>query len=161
WCAAMKGHAGWAAQQLAEFLAALTNAEDDHSAIVVALARLTDSFEADGGAFLRHDRVVASRGWAHDRTPERTLAAAAAGPCHALTVPVDLDDGTAVVLARAGELFGAEEVSLLREMARVLALGLRLLGTLAAERRQAEENAHLVASLRERRGLLEKLSRIQ
>jgi len=168
----MKSHAGWAAQQLAEFLAALTNAEDDHSAIVVALARLTDSFEADGGAFLRHDRVVASRGWAQDRTPERTLAAAAAGecdtldvpghgPCHALTVPVDLDDGTAVVLARAGELFGAEEVSLLREMARVLALGLRLLGTLAAERRQAEENAHLVASLRERRGLLEKLSRIQ
>ena len=83
------------------------------------------------------------------------------GPCHAVTVPVDLDDGTAVVLARAGELFGAEEVSLMREMARVLALGLRLLGTLAAERRQAEENAHLVASLRERRGLLEKLSRIQ
>src|SRR5439155_22722799 len=110
-------------QQLAEFLAALTNAEDDRSAIIDALARLADSFEADGGAFLRHDRVIASRGWAHDGTPERTLAAAAAGecdtldvpghgPCNVVTVPVDHDDGTAVLLARAGDLFGAGEVSL-------------------------------------------------
>jgi diguanylate cyclase (GGDEF)-like protein len=46
-------------------------------------------------------------------------------------------------------------------MARVLALGLRLLGILAQERRAAEENRGLVASLRERQMLFERLARIQ
>ena len=168
----MTSHVAWAAEQLAEFLAALTNADDDRSAITDALARLADSFEADAGAFLRHDRVVVSRGWPEGRTPERTLIAAAAGECatidvpgcglcHVVTVPVDNNDGTSVLLARPGDRFGPEEVGLLGELARVLSLGLRLLGTLAAERQQADENAKLVASLRERRALLEKLARIQ
>jgi diguanylate cyclase (GGDEF)-like protein len=52
-------------------------------------------------------------------------------------------------------------VGLLRGMARVLALGLRLLGTVTTERRQVEENRDLVASLQERQALMERLSRIQ
>ena len=168
----MTTHSGWATQQLAEFLAVLTNAPDDHASVADALERLAESFEADAGAFLRRDRVVASLGWADGRTPERSLAAAAAGECdvvdvpgvgacEAVVVPVDRDDHTTLLLARAGPGFSPEEIGLLRGMARILALGLRLLGTLAVERHQAEENAQLLASLRERRALLEKLARIQ
>ncbi len=46
-------------------------------------------------------------------------------------------------------------------MGRVLALALRLLRTVAVERRQFDENAKLVASLRDRQALLERLSSIQ
>src|SRR5438067_9836324 len=115
--------AGWAAQQLAEFLAVLTNAADDRAAVTDALERLAESFEADAGGFLRGDDVVASLGWAQGRTPERSLAAAAAGecetidvaglgPCETVAVPVDRDDGTTLLLARAGYRFTPEEVGL-------------------------------------------------
>ena len=168
----MTTHSGWAAQQLAEFLGVLTNAPDDRASVADALERLAESFEADAGAFMRRDQVIASLGWADGCTPDRMLAAAAAGECDVIDVPgvgacetvvapVDRDEGTSLLLARAGYRFSPEEVGVLRGMARILALGLRLLGTLAVERRHAEENAELVASLRERRALLEKLARIQ
>jgi diguanylate cyclase (GGDEF)-like protein len=76
-------------------------------------------------------------------------------------IPVDRDAGTTLLLARAGSRFTPEEVGLLRGMARVLALGLRLLGTVALERRHVEENRDLVASLRERQALLVRLAQIQ
>jgi uncharacterized protein YdiU (UPF0061 family) len=64
-------HAGWAAQQLAEFLAVLTNATDARDAIDEALERFSESFEADAGAFVRGDRVDSSLGWAPTRVPAR------------------------------------------------------------------------------------------
>jgi hypothetical protein len=65
------------------------------------------------------------------------------------------------VLARAGSRFTGAEVGILRGMARVLALGLRLLGTVAVERRHVEENRDLVDSLQQRQALLERLAQIQ
>lgn len=163
---------GWAAQQLAEFLAVLTGAAHEQDAVAHALDRLAESFEADAGAFLRHSRVVSSLGWAEGRAPETALAAVVAGDaatvdvegagaCEAVAVSVDLEDASTLVLARGGCPFSGEEAGLLRGMARVLALGLRVLRMLAVERQQAVENARLVTSLRERRALLEKLARIQ
>ncbi|HUB70756.1 MAG TPA: EAL domain-containing protein [Acidimicrobiales bacterium] len=162
----------WATQQLAEFLAVTTTAADEHVAVVHALERLVESFGAEAGAFLRGDLVVASLGWTVGDDPEDQLLGVAAGeqssvdlpgagPCEATVVPVDRDERTMLVLARAGEAFSADEVALLRGMARVLSLALRLLGALIAERRQAEENARLVSSLRERQALLERLSAVQ
>ena len=77
-----------------------------------------------------------------------------AGVCETVVIPVDRDEGSKLVLARASYRFSAEESALLRGMGRVLALALRLLRTVAVERRQADENAKLVASLRERQALL-------
>ena len=130
----------WAAQQLAELLAVLANAADDHAAIADALERLAESFEADAGAFLHGDAVVAALGWGQREAPEPALIAVAAGECETVevpglglcetvVVPVDRDEGTALLLARAGHHFGREEVVLLRAMTRVLALALRLRGT--------------------------------
>jgi hypothetical protein len=51
----------WATQQLAEFLAVLTTAADEHFAVTNALERLAESFDADGGAFVRGRYVMSSR----------------------------------------------------------------------------------------------------
>ena len=168
----MNAPSGWATQQLAEFLAVVTGAADDKDAVADALERLAESFEADAGAFLHDDCVTASIGWADGCAPTAELLAAASsdasgievvgvGQCETVVIPVDRDAGTTLLLARARYKFTAEEVGLLRGMARVLALGLRLLGTVAAERRQVDANRDLVQSLRERQSLLERLARIQ
>ncbi len=73
------------------------------------------------------------------------------------------------MLARHGEPeFSSEERNLARGMARVLALTVRLLRVVDAERglralsdRQRAENERLLESLEERQRLLERLSKIQ
>jgi diguanylate cyclase (GGDEF)-like protein len=162
----------WATQQLAEFLAVLTTAADENVAVANALERLAESFDADGGAFVRGRQVVSSLGWSTGYAHEAEILAVAlghranveipgAGMCETVIIPVDREEGSRVVLARSCYRFSAEESALLRGMGRVLALALRLLRTVAVERRQADENAKLVASLRERQALLERLSSIQ
>jgi diguanylate cyclase (GGDEF)-like protein len=59
------------------------------------------------------------------------------------------------------ESFTVDEVSLVRGMARVLELTQHARTTLAAERRQAAENARLLRSLQVRQRLLEQLSEVQ
>ena len=158
-------------ERIAEFVAALMNAPDERTAIDDALERFVNCFDADAGAFVRGELVERTLGWPPAEVPVRALISAssgerdsvdvsAVGPCHVVAVPLDRDEETTLVLARA-ERFDADELGLLRGVTRVFALGLRFLGTRAAERRQAEENAELVSSLRERRALLEKLARIQ
>src|SRR5918996_41426 len=68
----------------------------------------------------------------------------------------------------ADAAFSPEDINLLRGMARVLTLALRMMHVLDRERAlreesqaRADENANLLASLEERRRLLEQLSRIQ
>lgn len=85
-----------------------------------------------------------------------------------LSVPLDESPPAFLLVARPGEAFTDEDAALLRVMARVLCLALRMLRTLEAERaareksdRQAEENAQLLASLQDRQALLESLFRIQ
>jgi diguanylate cyclase (GGDEF)-like protein len=158
-----------ATQQLAEFLAVLTATVDEQAAIANALERLAESFDAEAGAFVRDGQVAASLGWAVGYRPEAELREVAAGcrttidlpgvgPCETVVVPVGPDDRTSIILARPGSRFTAEEVGLLRGMSRVLALGLRLLATVAVERSQADENAKMVVSLRQQQALLEKQS---
>jgi diguanylate cyclase (GGDEF)-like protein len=169
---------GWATQQLAEFLAVLAAASDDLSALDDGLECLAYSFGADACAFLRESRVEASRGWAGGHPGAEVLPAASseetgvlvpgAGWCETVAIGVDREVGTTLLIARAGKPFTAEEVGLLRGMARVLGLALRLLGSVAVERQQAEENRRhldqnkaLLGTLRERQALLEHLAQIQ
>jgi diguanylate cyclase (GGDEF)-like protein len=82
------------------------------------------------------------------------------GWCETVAVPVYRQARTRLLLARAGDRFSEKEVGLLAGVAQVLALGFRLVGTVAVERRQADENRDLIASLRERQALEERLARI-
>jgi diguanylate cyclase (GGDEF)-like protein len=160
---------GWATQQLAEFLAVLTAASDDLSALDDGL---------DACAFLRQSSVDASRGWAGGHPGVEILGAArseatgvlvpGAGWCETVAIGVDREAETSLLMARAGKPFTAEEVGLLRGMARVLGLALRLLGSLAVERehfeqnqRHLDQNKALLVTVRERQALLERLAEVQ
>ena len=169
---------GWATQQLAEFLAVLTGAPDDGSAVDDGLECLAYSFSTDACALFQDGRITASRGWTEGPPGAEMMAAAnsertgisvpGVGWCETVAIAVDRDIGTTLLLARAGQRFTAEEVGLLRGMAQVLGLTLRWRGTVAIERRhleenrrQLEENTALVATLQERQTLLERLAQIQ
>jgi diguanylate cyclase (GGDEF)-like protein len=171
---------GWTTQELAEFLAAVSSAGDEHAAICDAIERASEAFEADAGAIVGVDRVLASTGFGEGHVPleaiERVtredtsrLLVPGVGECEALAIPIGDERLLALVLARRHPGgFSSEEHKLARSMARVLALTVRLLRVVEAERglrelsdRQAKENARLIASLAERQRLLERLSKIQ
>jgi hypothetical protein len=102
-------------------------------------------------------------------THQLALELPGVGRCEAISVPIDDPSASRLVLARhSADGFDPEEANLLRGMARVLALTLRTIRVLEAERAvrqrseaQGQKNLRLLASLRERQKLLERLSRIQ
>ena len=169
----------WSGQQLAEFLAAVSSYSHEAAAIAGAVERAAEAVEAEVAAIVRGGRVVSSVGFPHGRVPVDELCRAAggevhavdvpgAGPCTVIAVAFEDDCPAFLLLARSGEGFAPQETALVRAMARVLSLTLRMLRTLDAERssrekseRQAEENAQLLSSLQERQTLLERLFRIQ
>ena len=167
----------WSTQQLAEFLAAISAVEEHDAAGRIAVERAAEALDAEVAALLSGDRVDAVIGFGGDEAAFRELSAvtrgesdqievAGAGACQAVAAPLD---GGWLVIARLGdERFSRDEVVLARSMARVLALSLRALAMLEKERalreesdRQAAENASLLASLRRRQVLLERLSEVQ
>ena len=175
----MDPSAEWSGQQLAEFLAAVSSYSDEPAAIGRGVERAAEAVEAEVGAMVRGDRVIACVGFPSGRVPEdelrraaagqiRTIHVPGAGACTVLSIPLDESPPSFLVLARSGEVFSAHEAALLRAMARVLSLGLRMLRTLQAERTSREaseshanENERLLASLKERQDLLERLFTIQ
>jgi diguanylate cyclase (GGDEF)-like protein len=170
----------WTTQQLVEFLSLVSSFPDRQSAINGAVERAAEALEAEVGALVSDGKVLASTGFSADNVQTELLVAAAegklasievpgAGTCNVISVP--LEDGAPghLVLARGGgELFTRHEANLLRGMGRVLILALQALRVLDDERalrrrseEQALENARLLATLRDRQALLERLSRIQ
>ena len=158
---------GGSAQQLAEVLAVLAASPGEDTAAQRAIERIAECFEAEVGVLISGGAIAAAVGFASGKLPESQLLEIAegrrdrlelpgAGSSRVVVVPVDTDPPSCIVLARSGdEGFGAEEISLLRGMARVLALALQLLDMLASERslreqgeRQAERTAQLLASLK-------------
>jgi diguanylate cyclase (GGDEF)-like protein len=173
----------WAAQQLAEFVGALTGRDDRDAAIRAAVERAAEATESEVGAVLGPGpdgiEVVASIGFGSEPPPAGPLAEVAAGArdtfevrgvgeCRTVVVPIEDESLEDLVLARADEPFSGEEANLLRAAARVLSLTLRTIRTMEAERaqrveseRRRSENERLLDSLRERQRLFERLSRIQ
>jgi diguanylate cyclase (GGDEF)-like protein len=170
----------WSTQQLVEFLALVSAFPDEQSAISGAVERAAEALEAEVGAIVREGRVLACTGFpAHEEHAETLVASAearvstievpGAGQCAVISVPLEDGGPGRLVLARSGgETFNRQEANLLRGMARVLTLalqGLRMLGDERALRERSEqqslENAQLLATLRERQALLERLSKIQ
>jgi diguanylate cyclase (GGDEF)-like protein len=174
------GRGSWSTQQLTELLALVSALPDGADVVQRALEHTVESLEGDVGAVVSAGVVVASLGYAAHAVPADELVAAARGDIAALDVPgagvcellvVDCDalpDGRIVLgrLVRGG--FSSEDRSVFRGFARVLSLTLQARRTLEQERGQrmaSEQNAlhqqTLLASLRERQALLERLARIQ
>jgi len=163
-------------QRLAEFLAVVSKAADVAEVMEVAAERAARALEAEVAVVLDgSDRVHSSVGFALGRVPvakigeilagrRDTLFVPGAGLCPAAVAPLARTGAGPghLLVARSGEDgFTVDEVILLRGLARVLDLRVEAVRTFESERRQAEENARLLVSLRERQRLLEQLARIQ
>ncbi len=162
------------AQHLAEFLAVVSAVPDSTAATRSAVERAARVLEAEVAAVVRDGMVVTAVGFLAGRVPEAALTEIAtnhrgmldvpgAGLCHAVAAPLRAPEPAHLVVARSGEDddFSVDEVSLIRGMGRVLELTLETIRTLAAERRQAAENARLLTTLQARQRLLEQLAMIQ
>ncbi|HWF56823.1 MAG TPA: EAL domain-containing protein [Candidatus Dormibacteraeota bacterium] len=162
----MKGTDRWSTPRLAEFVAAITAAPDEASAVRRALDWATEALEAEIGIVLEGSVALASIGFPRGEVPPTALAAAMSetselldigglGLCRLASTRLELDSAVDLVVARAGtDAFSREEVGLLRAAARSLTMTLRLFRTLSAERT-------LRANLQKRQELLERLSVIQ
>jgi diguanylate cyclase (GGDEF)-like protein len=164
---------GWLqGQQLLELLAVISSYPDEESAVRGAAERAAQALEAEVAAVVFGDHVVASVGFPAGESPDEDLVAVARRELEKLTVPGVGDcmtvaakwGGThpgSLVLARWGESFSIQEQSLVRGMARLLELTLTMLRALQRSERQAQENAELLKSLRQRQQLVEHLFDIQ
>ncbi len=167
----------WHAQQLAEFLAAVSAYEDEPAAVDGAVERAAEAMEAEVGAIVRDGSVLASVGFRDGHVPVAAIVAAAGGDTPALHVPgvgdcvtvaAPVDCTTTLLVARSGDPFSSDEALLLRGMGRVLTQALLMLRALDNERTlrhealaHMEENERLLAAVQERQTLLERLFRIQ
>jgi diguanylate cyclase (GGDEF)-like protein len=144
--------------------------DDEAGALQGAVELTAGAIDAEIAFIVRGDEVEASIGFPRGRVPAAARLAPAIeagllevhglGECRTVALPVKGD--RTLVLARAGhDAFTSEEHNLLRAMVRSLELTLRMLRLVENERRQADQNARLVAELQERQLLLGKLSRIQ
>lgn len=151
--------ADWALQQIVGYLSELTPRHgaaigaDPTATARLGVERAVEALDCEFGVFVRADAVVATVGFGLAGPPadivERVTAAdhgelaiPGFGPCTFLLAPVD--DG-ALVVARTGDVpFTAHDTTLIRAMARVLALTLRTARAISTERdlrRASEEQA--------------------
>ena len=169
----------WSTQQLSEFLVAVAACADAESAVSRAIQLAAEALEAEVAALVSEDALLGAVGFARGRVPEAELRAAAAertgemelgdmGMLHTVSATVDGNPPARLVLGRSGVAFAVEENSLVRAMARGLALTLDHRRILDRERslrtvseRQAADNLRLLELLRERQALLERLHKIQ
>lgn len=162
---------------LADFLAVVSSFPTADEALAAAVRHAAAALEADLAAVVTDGETSCC--WPDDAvTPElfatvmtsadATLQLPGGRSAAALAIPLGGAVDGHLVVARSGDDFSDHDINLLRGMARAIELTVEMLSTLDAERRlraqsdqQANENAALLASLRERQRLMEKLSVIQ
>jgi diguanylate cyclase (GGDEF)-like protein len=175
---ASRGQSESASSQLAEFLALLSQFDDERSAVPKMVERASEMLGADGAALIDSEHMLAATGPLAEVAGTDQLREVADGSratlevlgdeeAHAVAAPLEDDDPRSLIVARA-EAFTDEEVDLVRGLARVVAVALRTLSLVSAERTlradsedQATENDHLLIALRDRQALLERLAAIQ
>ncbi len=160
-----------ATQQLSEFLTAVADRPGGPAAHHAAVACAARALDADVAILIIEGAVAAVAGASRDdiRVSELTEAAAGrrstlgfGGRTHAVTfAPLGGHSPGVLVLGRPDRAFSAEDVCLLRGMARVLELSLQSVYIIESERRRTRENDRLVGSLQEQERLFEILSGIQ
>jgi signal transduction histidine kinase len=149
----------WPAQQLAEFIAGVTDAETETTAACTAVERAAEALDADVVAIVCGGELVAAVGYPEDSVPvgqlERVRPGAAdswldvpdASRCAATAAALEYPPGATLVVARSSALT-RPEIGLLEEMARVTAIAMRMLSVLDAEREENERLAGEQAALR-------------
>jgi diguanylate cyclase (GGDEF)-like protein len=135
------GAGSWSTQQLTEFLALVSSFTDATAATLGAVERIAEAVDAEVVALVRDGAVRAAVGYPADALPEDELLALATrgssvrdarltglGACRVAIVALAGETPGLLLVARAGdEDFSGEERDLLRGMARVLLLTLRML----------------------------------
>ena len=155
--------AAWSTQQLAEYVAAVSAAENEAAAALAAVERAAEALDADAAAIVAGGEVVAQVGYPRGAAPVADLEAVqpgvadssldlpGVGKCAAAAATLEHPPGSTLVVARAGaDGLTAEETSLLRGMARVASLTMRMHRLLDEERAAREELERLA---REHAGL--------
>jgi signal transduction histidine kinase len=152
----------WSTQQLAEFVAAVSVAESETSAASAAVERAAEALDADVAAIVCGDELVAAVGYPDGAAPVDELARLRAGsPASGLEIPgigtcaaavasLEHPPGATLIVARPDSLTQAES-GLLRGMARVASVTMRMLRVTDDERQAREELerlAHEQAALR-------------
>jgi signal transduction histidine kinase len=171
----------WSTQQLAEFLTAVSSCKTEASAALAAVERAAEALEAEVAAIVCGGEVMAAVGYPEAAAPAAEVVSVAAGGgggelavpgvgvCPATRVALEHPPGGILVLARSGsEGLSGEEASLLRGMASVTSLTMRMQRLLDDERaaheksdRQVAERARLLATLGEHTAMLERLAEEQ
>ena len=162
----------WSSQQLTEFLAALSAVPEESILLRNAAERAAEAIESEVAAVTIDGRVGASIGFARGEAPDDALLGLAngshsldlpgVGPATVLVAPLEHGlDGTLLVGRAGTEPFSSEDRGLLRAMARVLALALRMIRLLDAERLAREASEAKTTEIAERQRLLEGISDVQ
>lgn len=129
-------HADWSTNQLAEFLAGVSSFSDDVEAMRGGIERAAEAFDAELGLILAGGRVLASVGFPSGEVPDDVLSQLSAGSQQLAglgffsSLCVEMEEGMSgkLILARAGDdPFNPAESNLLRGMARVLSLTLKMI----------------------------------
>src|SRR5690242_9121150 len=143
-----------AAQQLVELLELVSSFSDEASATQGAVERAAEVLEAEVAAVVIAARVVHSVGFPSGWLPEDELVEIAAGTrdsilvprlghCSAMAAELEGEHGH-LVLARSGDDgFTPAEWNLLRGMARILELSLKMLRTMDSLRQRQRLMEHL------------------
>ncbi|MEV0287678.1 MULTISPECIES: GAF domain-containing protein [unclassified Kribbella] len=151
----------WSTQQLAEFVAVVSTARSEAEAAQVAVERTAEALDAEVAAIVSGDGVVAAVGYPEDAVPigdleavrpgsSRQLDVPGVGMCQASSAFLEHPPGSTLVVARHEDL-SREETGLMRGMARVTAITMRMLRVLddeRAARAEVERLAREQAALR-------------
>ena len=142
----------WSVRELVDLLASVWADLDEEEALAVTVARCVEILGAEVAAVVADGRVAAVAG-----ADDGDLLAVAdgrkgivelpwAGVSQAVSVAVEDERPGRLLIVRKQPL-GPQELDLLRGLARVLSISLRMHRTLAQVRAQAEENERLAERL--------------
>jgi len=156
---------------MTEFLSVVADRPDGPAAHHAAVECAALALAADIAVLMIDGTVAAAFGIPAAQVPTNELAEVGAGRLLTLDLPTGPHSVTyaeisghssgLLVLGRIGIGFTAEDVCLLRGMARVLELSLQALHVIESERLHALENGRLADSLHKRERLFGQLSQIQ
>ena len=137
----------WSAQQLTDFVVAVSAADDEASATVVAVQRAAAALDADVAAIVCAGEILAAVGYQDGASPvaeleavrpglsEVTLEVPGVGPCVARATVLEHPEGATLVVGRAAPTgFTPEQAALLRAMGQVASMTLQMLRVLDDER---------------------------
>lgn len=161
---------GWVGRCITEFLATVTNLPEPQTLLDVAVEHVGTAIDADCALIARGAELLTA--WpSRDQIPPSLVAREGEqepGEADVFAVPIAGPLQATLATKRATPPLDDAEMTLMRGMAKAIELSYAMMRTLEAERRlrsrserQANVNAKLLASLRERQKLLEELSVVQ